>query len=49
LDYLQQSLKIRREIGDAAGMCATLFNLGNNYWAKDNKKQAYAYWVKESD
>jgi len=44
LDYLQQSLQISREIGDLAGSCNTLNNIGNIHWAKNNKQQAYTYW-----
>lgn len=34
LDYLNQSLTIRQAIGDKAGACVTLFNLGHIYAQK---------------
>ena len=45
MDYLQQSLKISREIGDIVCMCAILINIGHNHWANEEKQQAYASWV----
>ncbi len=45
LTYLEQSLAIRREIGDIAGMCATLFNMGHIYHQNEDVSQAFEAWV----
>lgn len=45
LGYLQNSLKIRQEIGDMAGMCPTLFNMGHIHWQNEEKKEAFAKWI----
>ncbi|MEZ5575736.1 MAG: tetratricopeptide repeat protein [Candidatus Competibacteraceae bacterium] len=45
LRYLEESLAIRRAIGDRAGLCPTLFNMGHIYWQKDEHQQAIACWV----
>lgn len=45
LDSLNQSLAITREIGDKAGLCATLFNIGHIHLQKDEFPQAAQAWV----
>lgn len=45
LDYLKRSLAIRQEIGDTAGPCATLFNMGHIHWQNNEPQQAVATWV----
>ena len=45
LDFLQQSLAIRREIGDLAGLCPTLFNIGHIQAAKQDLPGALASWL----
>ena len=45
LSYLQQSLAIRQEIGDVAGLCATLFNMGHIHLQNDEQQQAMQAWV----
>ena len=46
LDYLKQSLKITREIGDRAGLCVTLFNIAHIHRAKKEGEQATSNFVK---
>ena len=45
LAYVQQALAIRRALGDRAGLCSTLFNIGSIYWTKGDRQQAMATWV----
>jgi GTPase SAR1 family protein len=45
LSYLKQSLAIQQEIGDNAGLCATLFNMGHIYLQNEEMQQALAAWV----
>ena len=44
LSYLEQSLAIRREIGDKAGLVATLHNMGHIAWQADNLERAMTLW-----
>ncbi|MDS4025730.1 MAG: tetratricopeptide repeat protein [Candidatus Contendobacter sp.] len=32
-------------MGDRAGLCPTLFNIGHIYWQKNEHQQALAYFV----
>ncbi len=45
LAYLKQSLDICRQIGDKAGLCATLFNIGHIHAQKDEMGEAVSAWV----
>ncbi|MDS4029710.1 MAG: hypothetical protein RKO66_06525, partial [Candidatus Contendobacter sp.] len=45
LRYLEESLAIQRAIGDRAGLCPTLFNIGHLHWRKDEHQQALACWA----
>ncbi|TLU88444.1 MAG: CHAT domain-containing protein [Chlorobium sp.] len=45
LDYLKRSLAIQQEIGDIAGLCATLFNMGHIYWQNDDQSNAVSSWI----
>ena len=45
LDYLKRSLAIRQEIGDSAGLCATLFNMGHIYLQNEEVSNAVSSWV----
>ena len=45
LDNLEQALAIRQEIGDKAGLCATLFNIGHIQIQNEQLRQAIATWV----
>jgi len=40
LDYLTQARAIQKEIGDRAGLCATLFNMGHIHLKKGEQKEA---------
>lgn len=40
LSYLNQSLNIWRQIGDRAGLCVTLFNMGHIHVQKGEMKEA---------
>jgi hypothetical protein len=42
---LQRSLAIRQEIGDAAGRCKTLSNIGHIHLRNYQQSQASAAWV----
>ncbi len=42
---ITRSLAIRKEIGDKAGMCATLFNMGHIAWGAKKQEKALSYWV----
>lgn len=44
LRYLEQSLAIQREIGDKAGLVATLHNMGHIAWQADNAEHAMTLW-----
>ena len=45
LTYLEESLKISQEIGDIAGLCATLFNMGHiYYYQKDDHPTGLQMW-----
>ncbi len=46
LTYLKQSLAIWQEIGDSAGFCATLSNMGHIHWQKGEQAAALLAWVK---
>ncbi len=47
LDYYKQALEISKEIGDKAGLCATLFNLGHiYYYQQGDKEKAMKTWAK---
>ncbi|CAN2049444.1 hypothetical protein GMMP13_810001 [Candidatus Magnetomoraceae bacterium gMMP-13] len=45
LTYLEQSLEIRREIGDRSGLCGTVINIGHIYWTNGEKEKAMAKWL----
>ena len=45
LRYLEQSLEIRREIGDRSGMCPTLFNMGHIHYQNNDQENAMIHWV----
>ena len=45
LDYLNQSLAIQQEIGDKAGLCATLFNIGHIHLQNEDKVEAMRVWT----
>lgn len=45
LAYLKQSLDIMRQIGDKAGMCVTLFNMGHMYARAEKIQEAAGMWV----
>jgi hypothetical protein len=38
-------VEIRVAIGDKAGMCATLFNMGHIHLAKGEKEKALSAWL----
>jgi hypothetical protein len=43
--YLRQSLAIQQEIGDSAGFCTTLFNMGHIHWQNGEQAEALGAWV----
>lgn len=45
LQFLQQSLAICQEIGDVAGLCATLFNMGHIHRQNNEQQEALMAWV----
>ena len=45
LGFLQQSLAISREIGDTAGLCATLFNIGHIHAHNKEYQKAMEAWL----
>jgi len=45
LDYLKKSLAIQQEIGDKAGLCATLFNMGHIYMQNNERQKAMQAWL----
>jgi len=45
LTYLKDSLAIRQQIGDKAGLCATLFNIGHIHLQKKENQEAISAWV----
>lgn len=45
LTYLKQSLAIQQQIGDKAGLCATLFNMGHLYAQNNQIQEAVSAWV----
>lgn len=45
LEQYGQSLEISQEIGDNAGLCATLFTIGHIHWQKEEKQEAMGAWV----
>ena len=45
LTYLKQSLAIRQQIGDKAGLCATLFNMGHIHAQNNQLQEAVSAWV----
>ncbi|MFT5164712.1 MAG: tetratricopeptide (TPR) repeat protein, partial [Alteromonadaceae bacterium] len=45
LHYLKRSLAIREDIGDKAGFCATMFNMGSIHWQNDEQQEAMAAWL----
>lgn len=44
LEYLKKSLAFQQEIGDPAGICATLFNIGHIHYTNDEIPQALQAW-----
>ncbi len=46
LKYLQDSLALRQEIGDKAGLCVTLFNIDHIQRQNGQQQQALASWVR---
>ena len=46
LTYLKQSLAICQQIGDKAGLCVTLFNMGHIHVQNDQMQEAVSAWVK---
>ena len=45
LAYLKQSLTIMQQIGDKAGLCATLLNMGHIYAQNEQMQEAVSAWV----
>ena len=45
ISELHQSLAIQQEIGDVAGLCATLFNMGHIHWQNEEHQEAIGAWV----
>jgi len=45
LTYLKQSLAIQQQIGNSAGLCATLFNMGHIYIQNKQVQEAVGAWV----
>uniref|UniRef100_UPI00055DB7CA tetratricopeptide repeat protein n=1 Tax=Teredinibacter turnerae TaxID=2426 RepID=UPI00055DB7CA len=45
LSYLKQSLAIQQEIGDVAGLCAALFNMGHIYFQNEQGSEAINAWL----
>ena len=45
LTYLQQALAISQQIGDKAGLCATLFNMGHIHAQNKQIQEAVSAWV----
>ena len=45
LEYLKQSLAIQQEIGDKAGLCFTLFNIGHIYHQNEEVNEAMNAWI----
>ena len=45
LSYLKQLLAIRQKIGDTAGLCPTLFNMGHIYRQRNEQNEALSAWV----
>jgi tetratricopeptide (TPR) repeat protein len=45
LEYLNKSLTIQQEIGDVAGLCATLFNMGHIHLQNDQQQEAMHAWI----
>lgn len=45
LNFLKQSLAIRQEIGDVAGLCVTLFNMGHIHLQNEEVTEAVQAWV----
>jgi tetratricopeptide (TPR) repeat protein len=45
LDYLKRSLAIQQQIGDKAGLCATLFNMGHIHKQNNQMQEAVSAWV----
>ncbi len=45
LKYLKQALAIQQEIGDLAGLCATLFNMGHIHLHNEEVAEAINAWV----
>jgi len=44
IEYYQQSLKIKQEIGDRSGQASSLYNLGNAYYALGQYQRAIEYY-----
>ena len=42
---MKQSLAIQQEIGDIAGLCATLFNIGHIHLENQEMQEALSAWV----
>ena len=45
LNYLQQSLAIQQQIGDVAGLCTTLFNIGHIHLQNEEVAEAIQTWI----
>ena len=43
---MNQSLAIQQEIGDIAGLCASLFNIGHIHLQNEEHKKAIQAWLK---
>ena len=43
--YLEQSLDICQDIGDMAGLCKTLFNMGHIYWQNEDEQESVNAWI----
>ena len=46
LEYLNQSLVIQQEIGNIAGLCFSLFNIGHVHFQNKESQKAMQAWVK---
>jgi tetratricopeptide (TPR) repeat protein len=45
LSYLKQSLAIQQKIGDKAGLCLALFNMGHVHAQNNKMQEAVNIWV----
>ena len=46
LDYLKRSQAIQQAIGDIAGLCETMFQIGKNYFLQNDFSNAELFWIK---